>query len=93
MQYRGRKKVHFTLFLTYIFCCRVPESCVLIIVGIIFGAILDEIDRCQPEVKDNNTVHRHTSKENYTVNSNKTKLWYRQVQFLYFMKDPERSAV
>jgi hypothetical protein len=45
---------------------------VLIIVGIIFGAILDEIDRCQPEVKDNNTVHRHTSKENYTVNSNKT---------------------
>jgi hypothetical protein len=44
---------------------------VLIIVGIIFGAILDEIDRCQPEVKDNNTVHRHTSKENITVNSNK----------------------
>jgi hypothetical protein len=68
---------------------------VLIIVGIIFGAILDEIDRCQPEVKDNKqySISSYLFERKFTVNSNQTKLRGRVAKLVARLLDGHLSKI
>jgi len=53
----------------------VPESVFLIVFGIAFGAIMNEIDRCDPQVKKKSVNAQLALEQRYKVHLQK-KAWH-----------------